>query len=180
MRAFVAIGLPDETRDTLEHLTAELGVGRAVPWENLHVTLAFLDDQPEAVLATLHDALCEIDLSPFDMRFRGLEGFGGRNPRLVCVAVEPSDALVALRNKVRTAARAAGIDLPRERFRPHVTLARFARSTVPQDYEKLGLFLVTHGGVRPDPVRVSAFQLVRSQLFPESPRYENLAEYELV
>ena len=46
MRAFLALDLPQETRDALIRVQADLPVGRPVPCENLHLTLAFLDEQP--------------------------------------------------------------------------------------------------------------------------------------
>jgi RNA 2',3'-cyclic 3'-phosphodiesterase len=46
---------------------------------------------------------------------------------LVFATVLPDEGLTALQSKVERIARMAGADLPRRRFRPHVTLARSSR-----------------------------------------------------
>ncbi|MFN6952073.1 MAG: 2'-5' RNA ligase family protein, partial [Albidovulum sp.] len=46
MRAFVAIPVPEDIRDRLEALQADLSVGRRADSETFHVTLAFLGDAP--------------------------------------------------------------------------------------------------------------------------------------
>jgi len=86
--------------------------------------------------------------------------------------------MIRLRKKVRAAARGAGIDLPRERFRPHVTLARFSRSK-PVDMGRLTAFLGAYGGFRAGPFAVDRFCLYRSTLTPEGPVYDVLADYPL-
>ena len=50
MRCFLSLDLPDRCRDPLLSMIGGLRVGRAVPWDNLHITLSFLDDQPEEAL----------------------------------------------------------------------------------------------------------------------------------
>ena len=131
MRAFVGLPLPDKIISALERVQAELSIGRAVAPENLHLTLAFLDEQPEMVLAALHDELALIAGPQPRIRIAGLDALGGAKARLVFAAVAPDPALVSLRKRVRIAARAVGVNLPRERFRPHVTLARFRQRQVP-------------------------------------------------
>ncbi|AXI53875.1 hypothetical protein C1J05_04605 [Sulfitobacter sp. JL08] len=54
MRVFVAIDLPDEIRGELERLQEYLPVGRAVPSDNLHLTLSFLGDQSEVACEDAH------------------------------------------------------------------------------------------------------------------------------
>lgn len=179
MRAFIAIPMPDEAKTVLSRLSAELDVGRAVAQENLHLTLAFLDDQTPEVLAALHEELTELEIAGFDLRVRSVDTFGGKWPRLVFAGIEPSEALSGLRGRVRSAVRAAGIHLPRDRFRPHVTLARIARTAPQHELRKVGAFLAMHGAVTMAPFPVRAFALYRSELTPEGPRYEVLAEYAL-
>ncbi|MBR9844371.1 MAG: hypothetical protein GYB25_14515 [Rhodobacteraceae bacterium] len=54
-------------RAAVAALQDELRVGRKPPEENLHLTLAFLDDQPEAVLSELHEALQAEALPEFSL-----------------------------------------------------------------------------------------------------------------
>ncbi|UWQ44781.1 RNA 2',3'-cyclic phosphodiesterase [Leisingera aquaemixtae] len=178
MRAFVGLPLPDAALDVLERLQEGLTVGRHVSADNMHLTLAFLDDQPEAVLETLHQSLAEISAPPLTLSFRGLDTFGGKLPRVLAAEVQKTPELSHLRDRVRSACREAGLDLPRERFRPHVTLARFPRHLEAGQVEKIAQYLAGAAGFRLD-CEVERFALFQSTLAPQGARYDMLAEYEL-
>jgi 2'-5' RNA ligase len=179
MRAFVAIPLPDEVTEALERLQRDISVGRIVPRENLHVTLAFLGDLEPGMAEELHEALCEIEAEPVELCLRGVDVFGRDAPYLVHAGVAPTAGLKALRAKVHAVAREVGVALSRKRFRPHVTLARFAKRMPQHELDRLGSFLEAHGAFRLDAVEVSDFGLYRSHLSNEGPRYEELARYQL-
>ncbi|MEM6481288.1 MAG: RNA 2',3'-cyclic phosphodiesterase [Pseudomonadota bacterium] len=178
MRAFVAIELCNAARSSLLTLQEDLDQGRVVPEENLHLTLAFLDDQPQSVLEVLHEVLSDIRMPAFEMSFSGVAARGGRTPALIWAEVEKSVRLQRLHDGVRAAAHQAGIELPRRRFRPHVTLARISR-TARVDQGRLTAWLARHGTFRAGPFETRSFGLYRSQLGPGGAIYENLAQYPL-
>ena len=177
MRAFVAIDLPDTVRGEIAALQAGLRPGRKVPEENLHLTLAFLDDQPEAVLRALHERLAEVVVAPFELRLGGLEMFGGKRPRVLYLKADADPVLLDLHRQVRQCARDVGIDLPRERFRPHVTLARFRRDMLEEQMAQVGTFMAAQGTVALPPFDVAQFCLFASTLHPDGAVHEVLAEY---
>ena len=179
MRLFVAIALPDEVQNALERLQLDLGTGRLVPPENMHVTLAFLDQQDLPAAEALHDRLSDIVLPVFDLRISGVDVFDRRAPRLVFAGVGKHATLVALRDKVRNAAQDAGIELRRERFRPHITLARFRHKMQGNQQDRLGTFLEAHGDFSLPPFRVESFGLYRSTLGQDGAHYDLLADYAL-
>lgn len=183
MRSFVALPLPDTIRDQVEHLQDGLRAGRAVEPENLHLTLAFLDDQPDDRLQALHEALERIRPAPFDLRLAGVELYGTRKPSALVLRAEAPDApdtLAALQASVMQAARMAGMDLPRRRFRPHVTIARFnARSRSPEDAARIGAFLQARGDWATAPFGITAYALYASHLLRDGPVYEELMRYDL-
>ncbi|MFW5881302.1 MAG: RNA 2',3'-cyclic phosphodiesterase [Roseicyclus sp.] len=127
MRAFLAIPLPEETADALVEVQSRLPSGRAVPEENLHLTLAFLGDAGEDLLSEIDEALSSVRLPAAEIRFGGLDTFAEMDRGLVFVTVLPDEDLTTLQSKVERIARMAGADLPRRRFRPHVTLVRSNR-----------------------------------------------------
>ncbi|CUI00546.1 RNA 2',3'-cyclic phosphodiesterase [Leisingera aquaemixtae] len=178
MRAFVGLPLPDAALDALERLQEGLTVGRHVSADNMHLTLAFLDDQPEAVLETLHQSLAEISAPPLTLSFRGLDTFGGKLPRVLAAEVQKTPELSHLRDRIRSACRSSGIELPRERFRPHVTLARFPRHLEEGQVAKIARFLAAEADFRLES-EADSFALFQSTLAPEGARYDVLAEYEL-
>ncbi len=179
MRAFVAIDLPDATLAALEALQDDLPVGRLMAPETLHITLAFLGDQPQAVLEVLHGELGAVAATPFRIALRGVDLFGGKAPRLVWAGVAPSPALTELRNRIRRAAAEAGIELPRERFRPHVTLARFPPQLRGDQPDKLAGFLTRNGGFATEPFEVKGFTLFHSVLHSDGAVHDPLADYTL-
>ncbi|RBI76935.1 RNA 2',3'-cyclic phosphodiesterase [Roseovarius sp. TE539] len=179
MRLFVSIPISGSAAGELARLQADLSTGRHVEPGNFHVTLAFLGDQDVATAEAVHELLSEIDMPGFHLGIGGLGVFGDRNPRLVHAMVEKCPWLVRLREKVRGAIRTGGVEMPRERFRPHVTLARFPRQMEPQDRDRLGRFLQAHGDLSLPPFPVEEFHFCRSHLGPAGPDYEALAEYPL-
>ncbi|WP_243614463.1 RNA 2',3'-cyclic phosphodiesterase [Shimia aestuarii] len=179
MRAFLALDLPEEMRAAVASLQDQLRVGRKPPTENLHLTLAFLDDQPEAVLAELHEALQGERLPEIHLALQGLELFGGARPRVLYAKGEGGAALVALHRTVRRVARDVGVELSRERFRPHVTLARFRRDMSEDEAVKLGQFMVRHGDWQFPEAPIAALCLFGSELHPDGAVHDVLAGYPL-
>jgi RNA 2',3'-cyclic 3'-phosphodiesterase len=184
IRAFVGIPLPREVADALEAAQAGIPAGRVVPHENFHVTLAFLGEQPRPVLEDVHDALEGVRVPGFSLRIEGLGMFGGPRPRLLFAEVAAEPGLAQLRRKVLRAVHEAGIELGRERFRPHVTLARFGArfddgGLHGEDAAELQAFVARRVGLRAGPFAVASFVLYRSHLGRAGPIYEALAEYPL-
>lgn len=179
MRSFVAIEPPERIRASMAELQHHLHAGRPVPRENLHLTLAFLDDQPREVLSELHDALAAIRVPPFTVTLRGIGTFGGKRPSSLHVAAVNSPALQGLHRRVRAAARGAGIPLPRERFVPHVTIARFRGSEADAARATIAWVMRIHAATEFGSFEVGEFGLYSSVLRPEGAVHERLAAYPL-
>ena len=175
MRAFVAIDPDDAARQALAALQRDLPAGRPVPEDNLHLTLAFLDNRTEAELEALHDGLESLRHAPFTVQISGVSAFGGARPAVVFAAVNPAPQLSALQGGVLRVARAAGIDLPRRRFRPHVTLARLASGPD----ARLAAWMGAQSGLSIR-MEVGCFTLYQSQLRPDGARHTPLAAYPLI
>lgn len=170
IRAFVAVPVEGEIAEDLAAQACRIPGGRKVPRENLHLTLAFLGDQPETALAELDTELSALRLTTFDVTLGGFDLFGPRDG-IVALTVAPSDALTALHTDVARAARRAGITLERRRFRPHVTIARLKGGGGPE----VQRFLLREPLLPKLPV--TGFALYRSILRPDGPAYDVLAEY---
>lgn len=179
MRAFVAIAMPEAVAAQAARLQAILGCGRAVPEEALHLTLAFLGEIDPAQAEELDDGLQAIRQPVFALELAGLETLGGDWPGGLVWRARPCAALERLHRAVAAAARHAGLDLPRRRFRPHVTLARFGRGAGAGEAARLGWLLQARGDAVSGPVMVGGFTLYRSHLRAEGPIYEALADYPL-
>jgi RNA 2',3'-cyclic 3'-phosphodiesterase len=179
MRVFLAIELPEPLVSELKTLQAQLPVGRKVPEENLHLTLAFLGDQPQELLEDLHFHLQRLDAPAFELTLDGLDCFGGRNPRGLVVMATKNRALEQLHLQVHSALHATGLQPGRNRFRPHVTLARFGRNMSEADMHRLQGFLTGWLDYRVGPVVVHSFSLFQSTLGPGGAVHDILGQYSL-
>lgn len=177
-RAFVAIPMPEDAAARLAGLARGLTVGRRVPEENLHLTLAFLGEVTDEGLEELHETLSGLRAAPVDLRFAGLGTFGDDRPRALWAAVVAEPALATLQKDVERAVRRAGLAPEARRFVPHVTLARLKGRR--EDAAPLARFLEGRGGASVPPVRAVAFSLMSSRLRPDGAVYEELARYPLL
>ncbi|MEM9011550.1 MAG: RNA 2',3'-cyclic phosphodiesterase [Pseudomonadota bacterium] len=176
MRLFVALTLPWEVEDALSHLQASLPAGHPVPAENLHLTLAFLGELTSREAEDVHDQLAGIRAAPVALTLAGVDRFGDARARSVHAGVEGNAALSHLQEKVARAARMAGVDLARRRFKPHVTIARLSGKRVEP---RLDRWVAEHGLFRFGPFWVEDFALMRSDLGGGGPVYSDLATYPL-
>jgi RNA 2',3'-cyclic 3'-phosphodiesterase len=135
MRLFLAVELASLTRHAVEALTVELkkeiGGGRWVRPENIHLTLVFLGEQKTAVLAGLRSALRALERWPrAEVKVADLGLFPERGPaRVLWLGLEPLEPLAALQAEVSRILVGLGSGLvwqPEARpFSAHLTLARF-------------------------------------------------------
>ena len=127
MRLFVALVPPEGLRRSLERLGRELyghcGGGRMVPWQNIHLTLAFLGECDRPRAAEL--AMGRSAGAPFSLRTGRPGRFPGRRGDLWWMGVEESPPLWALRRRLVRALGEEGLWLDDTKpFRPHLTLGR--------------------------------------------------------
>ncbi|WP_444455620.1 RNA 2',3'-cyclic phosphodiesterase [Rhodobacter capsulatus] len=178
MRVFLGIMVPEALWGAVASLQGELGCGRAVAEEALHLTLVFLGDVDPPELELLHEELVGISVAPVTLGLAGLDVIeGGDRTRALVLKLRPEPALEALQAKLAQAARRAGIDLERRRFRPHVTIARFNKGLTETQAARLGHLLESRGDVVLPEWRVTGFALLRSHLTREGAEYEVLADY---
>jgi 2'-5' RNA ligase len=179
IRAFVGLALPGDVVRALTAAQAGLPCGRAVVPENLHVTLAFLGEHPEPLVEDVHLALESIRAPGFELTVAGAGLFGGERPRVLYAGIRPEPALNRLRKKVVQAARGAGLRMPRERYSPHVTLARMNGGVIGEEAQEIRDFTARRMDLAAGPFIVEEFLLYRSTLRREGPVYEELAAYPL-
>ena len=179
IRSFIGLPMPPHAVRALEALQTGLPVAREVPGENLHLTLVFLDDQPQAVLRALAEELDGLALPPVDLRLSGLDVLGGRQPGAIAVRADGGEALTVLQAKVARTVRTAGIPLERRRFRPHVTIFRLPQRLSPADTARIQAWLGASAGFDPVHCRIDSMVLYRSILAKSGALYDALADYPL-
>ncbi|KUF10542.1 RNA 2',3'-cyclic phosphodiesterase [Pseudoponticoccus marisrubri] len=173
MRLFIALTLPEPALDAVAAVQDRLPAGRAVPVENLHLTLAFLGDQPEDALEPLDEALRSLRAPQVALALAGAEVFGGRHGQAVALGAEGGPDLADLHARVAARVRGAGVAMQRRRFRPHVTVARLSGRA------DAGALLQTLAPVKLGPYACGAVALTASTLHRDGAQHEVLASYPL-
>ena len=149
-----------------QEVAAESG-GRATAPGNIHLTLAFLGDQPDAIARDLSAAAGRISAPAFDLVFDKVESW--RKTAIAWAGVRSvPPPLVALHDSVARLLLATEIESDSRPFAVHVTLARRVVTAVRRP---LAPPLTWH---------VAAFALVASELSPAGARYRVLSSWPLI
>jgi 2'-5' RNA ligase len=131
MRLFVALQIPSEVRENLADLLQGFrAVSPQTRWvrpQNLHVTLKFIGEVPEAKCAAIRGALAGVrSAQAVTLDFRGLGFFpNDKHPRVFWAGIEAPPNLEILAGDIEKAMETVGIPRERRTFSPHLTLARF-------------------------------------------------------
>jgi 2'-5' RNA ligase len=188
-RAFVALCLDEPTRAAVTAQIEQLRpLSRAVAWvpsQNLHLTLQFLGEQPDARLADAVDALEEAAAAraPFAIALHGLGAFPGMaSPRILWVGVaEGALDVRALQSRVETRLQRRAFAGDSRPWHPHLTIGRvfdprrWRRDSGPALHEAIARAAVLGFGTLP----VVRIALMRSDLSPSGARYSVLRSVEL-
>ncbi len=185
IRIFVAIALPEKVLKKLEEIIGELRQlsleGRFLDSRSIHLTLKFLGNVEEEQIPHINGALEKSaqGIAPFDLKIQRINVVPHlRNPRVVWMGVNGSEALGELRERIER--RFEEIGFPREtrEFKPHLTLLRIKGG---KNLEKLVNYIETQGVIQREIVVVGADEvhLYQSILKPSGAEYRKRARVEL-
>jgi len=140
IRTFIAVEVSEVVLARAQELIGRLRPGDTnVKWvepHNIHLTLKFLGDVPDAQTADVCRAVAKAaeQLSPFEIALRGAGAFPhvGR-PRTVWMGVDRgADELASLHKAIEKDLAKLGFPKEGRRFHPHLTLGRVRRGGAPQ------------------------------------------------
>lgn len=144
VRIFVALSLSDDVMVSLKKRSIKLQEElsefniRWVPFENYHITLVFIGNQPETDLDKLRDLIADAvkDVKPFSVAVGDTTLFPPDNEKkgVMIASVEKSDPLADLQSRLDKTFRDAGFQLIDRPYRPHITLSRLRRAKVTEDH----------------------------------------------
>jgi len=171
MRLFYALALPPWLAGIQAGMKERLGAQASWPRpEGLHLTLAFLGEQPEGMLPRLiqigHGAAAQG--TPFALRTASLGTFP--RAKVLWLGVEPEPALEALNARLRGALGTGGVAFDAKPLRPHITLGRLK---APLEVATLG------ADPEPRAFTVDHLTLFKSQTTPEGVVYEAVERFPL-
>lgn len=125
MRTFFSIA-PEPDSCLAIHRWAELNwphIGRLVPAQNYHLTLAFLDQTTRTQRDSIERQLHDVEPPIFDLQLDQI-GYWPDSQVLWLAPGRPPEALMKLAQRCARVANNAGIKVGKRRFKPHLTLAR--------------------------------------------------------
>jgi 2'-5' RNA ligase len=182
-RLFAAVDVPADERGRLEaHVTtaalARGGLRLADPAQ-WHITLAFygeVGDEPAVELISRLERAAE-RTPAFSIALDRAGSFPAdpKRARVVWAGVSGDlDVMGRLSDRCRAAGRRTGLDMPKERFHPHVTLARARGGPANVDAPLAQLWRY-----QGEPWPVTSFRVVHSTL-GSTVRHETVAEFSLL
>lgn len=179
MRLFTGIDLPEDVLDKLERLLTYLRPCAHLKWSpvyNLHVTLKFIGEWPEAKLPDLEGALRGIaPREAIPAEVKGLGWFPNpHHPRVFWAGVQAGERLAALVKDIDGATAPLGIRAEDRAFNAHLTLARIKE---PAPLQALRNAIAQLESVDFGAFDVGRFYLYRSQPGPAGSIYTKLSEY---
>jgi 2'-5' RNA ligase len=187
MRAFIAIELPQEIKDSLAYLQEQLKASQAdVKWvqpQNIHLTLKFLGEIDDKKLDKIIRILAEVtkDKNSFYIRISSLGAFPKINsPRVIWVGIDKGD-LETKQIAKELEEKITKIGIPREErpFSSHITVGRVRsglnRERLVQNLDNS----VNNFGKDNREFQVTKITLFKSTLTPKGPIYEALKEVNL-
>lgn len=182
LRAFIAVDLPLEIRQNIQHATSNLrrDTGSLVRWvavENMHLTLKFLGDIPSANVEALTQMIhAQADsFICFDIHLTGIGSFpGSKRPRVIYIGIQAPAALEAFQRQLESAARRLGYDPEERAFTPHLTIGRVRQHVRADEQQRLRRALEESTIDSLGTARVNSVHLYKSDLKPNGPIYTKL------
>lgn len=134
MRLFVALNLPQYAVSSLQRcvdsLQPYLVEGRVTDSQNYHITLSFLGEVDENNLIYIQSAMDKVkDMSAPQLSFAGLINM--RSSDIACAKIKKNADLVALQSNLADALEQRGFSVEHRTYRPHVTLIRKYKFSLP-------------------------------------------------
>jgi RNA 2',3'-cyclic 3'-phosphodiesterase len=177
-RLFIAVDFPDEVRESLADMCYGVPAAKWVAKDQLHLTLRFIGDADDGLLADVSEILHDVNASGFSLTLKGVGYFPPRRkPNVLWAGIEPSEPLAFLRDSIEKLLGELGLPPEGRKFHPHVTLARL-RPEAP--LAKITAFLSSNNLFKAQNVPVGEFHLYSSVLMPAGPVHTVEQTYSLL
>lgn len=179
LRYFVAIPLPDDSRERLLAVQPFPIHGmRLIGRQELHLTLHFLGELTAVSRKAVHRALEKVTMSAFTITIRGLGTFPSDGPpKVLWSGVEGGPDLLALHHSAGIALTdAIGFQIENRPYSPHITLARL-NGPVPLEF--IEEYLSENQGLHIPSICIKRFALYSSSFVDGIPQYGEEAVFYL-
>src|SRR5205809_7366864 len=125
-RLFIAIDLPQSTRQLLAGIDPHIRGVRWVDPAQMHLTLSFFGDVPDDIVLGVREKLSAIAFGAFFLPIVGVGSFSAKGaPKIIWIGVGKAHPhLFQVHKRVQEAALAVGIEPELRPWHPHITIAR--------------------------------------------------------
>jgi 2'-5' RNA ligase len=147
MRLFIAVNFDDGVKSRVlfvqDRIREQASKGNFSRPENLHLTLAFIGETPEARVPAICSVLADLRHAPFDLDFSRSGFFRRGGKELWWIGADQKNAgyaaLLELRESLCAGLLAKGISFDDRPFNAHITLGREIKHLKPIDAPAPGI-----------------------------------------
>lgn len=188
MRSFIAITLPQEIKDSLQHIQERLKSAQAdVKWvrpNNIHLTLKFLGEIKDDLIDKIKKIIAEVckDKKALEVSLSDLGAFPHiKQPRVVWVGISQGEENIKnIATELEQKLNGIGIAKGKRAFACHITLGRLRagikRQELSRELEKVKNLQIQN----PLKFKVNKISLFKSTLTPQGPIYEEFYNANLI
>lgn len=176
IRLFTAIPIPQDIRPLLHRMGCSLPMARAVPDEQIHLTLRFIGEVESNRYLDIKENLSFVSGSSFSLEIQGVGHFPPRGkPRVLWAGVQPVEKVAQLKRKIDVCLARCEIGPDKRKFSPHITFARLYDTPLKRVTE----FLAGNSFLQFHKFDVDCFHLLSSRLLPKGAVHTLEAVYPL-
>lgn len=166
-RIFIAISIPDFIIEEIEKCQRGIPKAKWIKKENLHITLQFIGEISIEDLKNIRQILKMIKQEKFNIRIKNPKVFYRKFQKILWLSVEPEEPILILRNKILKELSKNQIDLKKEEYTPHLTIARL-ENPIPK---VLNDYLMTYENFSTEEFTIDSYTLFSSILTPSGAIY---------
>ncbi|MBI2019618.1 RNA 2',3'-cyclic phosphodiesterase [Candidatus Daviesbacteria bacterium] len=185
MRFFIALEIPNENKPEFQAIQQKLSIlipqARRMDTEKIHLTLAFIGEQPDELkdklIQVIQNAVKEI--SPFEITPAYIDGFPTlHNPRVLWVGVKGDiDKLFLVAERIKDELSYLNLPVDERRFTPHISIAKLNNNfQIDRELEEKLEKIATDNFA---PIKISSIKLFESAPDGGLHKHNTLAEVSL-
>ncbi len=185
MRFFIALEIPKENSPQFQAIQQRLHTlipqAKLTDPEKIHLTLAFVGEQPDGLRRNLTEIIQEaaLNIPPFEVTPAYIDGFPNiHHPKVLWVGVKGDiDKVMLIRESIKDGLENLHLPVDIRRFVPHITIAKLDNDMhIDRDLEvKLEQLMAQSF----DPIRISSIKLFESIASEGFHKHNTLAEIKL-
>ena len=186
IRSFLAFKLPEEIKNTVIRVSdmakMTLKNVRWVEVANIHLTMLFMGNIREEYISDIRESIENIcfGYSPFDIELKGMGVFpSARTPRVLWLGINGDIGRISFfREMLEKELQPFGINQDKRKFKPHLTLGRFKKSS--EKESSLIQLLDKYRDLKSPVEKLDELVFFRSDLNHSGAKYTRLSSWHLI